>query len=227
MEQNKNDIEKKVFDAIRHGDAKMRPRWYFVVRAVLFATGSVVFFLLLVYFASTAIVTLHRSGAWSAPAFGLSGWYLFFRSLPIILIGFTLIFVIVIALLARHYSLVYHQPLVYLLLVIAGLTTLASFLIAPTSFHGAIMDYTTANLPFAHALYEYEERVPGEVHQGVIVTFMSTGFILRDLDGNVTATVVVAAATTSFGLGDTVIVFGDENASNTIQPFGVEKLLPW
>lgn len=116
-----DEIEKNVFDAIGRGGVKMRPRWHFVVRAVLVATGSVIFFLLLVYFASTALATLYRNGVWAAPAFGLSGWLLFLRSLPLILIGFTLIFVIVIALLARHYAFVYHQPIVYLLLINAVL----------------------------------------------------------------------------------------------------------
>lgn len=223
-----DEIEKNVFDAIGHGDVKMRPRWHFVVRAVFVATGSVVFFLLLVYFASTALATLYRNGVWAAPAFGLSGWLLFLRSLPLVLIGFTLIFVIVIALLARHYAFVYHQPLVYLLLIIAGLTTIASFLIAPTAFNRAIFNYTAGNLPFAQSFYVYEETTPSAVHRGEIIAFTSNGFVLRDIDGDVTATVVFAMASTSFGLGDVVVVFGDENASDTIYPFGAERFTtPW
>lgn len=222
-----DEIEKNVFDAIEHGGVKMRPRWHFVVRAVLVATGSVLFFLLLVYFASTALATLYRNGAWVAPAFGLSGWLLFLRSLPLILIGFTLIFVIVIALLARHYAFVYHQPLVYLLLIIAGLTTIASFLIAPTAFHRAVFDYTAEKFPFAQSFYIYEETTPRAVHRGEIIAFTSSGFVLRDIDGDVTATVVFAAASTSFGLGDAVVVFGDENASDTIYPFGAQRFTPF
>lgn len=219
------NIEKEVFDAIKSGKAKMRPKWVFFLRAVLAATGAVVLFAFLVYFASLAIFVLHENGAWFAYNFGISGWYLFFRSLPIALMLLLLLFTIAVAMLARRYAFVYHRPLVYLLLVIAGLTTAASFLIAPTALHRAVINYATENhIPFINEFYEFEGETPGDVHQGQIVMFQGGGFILKDIYGGTTT--VIFTPTTSFGVGDIIVVFGGSDVNGAIHPFGVTKIAP-
>lgn len=223
--EDENSIEKKVFGAIERGEAKMHSRWYFALRAALAAATGILLLALLIYCASLVIFALHENGAWFARDFGFSGWYLFFRSLPVILILLTLVFTLTIAMLAQRYAFVYHRPLVYSLLIIAGLTTVISFLIAPTAFHRVIVNYATANhLPFLGTFYEFEEIAPSAVHRGQVAAFAGRGFILMDLDGETTT--VVITPTTSFMIGDTVVVFGDINTSNTIQPFGVEKIIP-
>ncbi|MGC9968636.1 MAG: hypothetical protein ABSC29_02810 [Minisyncoccia bacterium] len=218
-------IEKNIFDAIERGKVKMRPRWHFVVRTGLAAAAAIVLFLLLVCLGSMAIFTLHESGAWFAYDFGFAGWYLFLRSLPLVLIVLTLIFTAAVVLLARQYAFAYHRPLIYLLIVIVGFATLINFLVVPPAFHRTIADYAGDNLPFISAFYEFEEMVPSTVHRGEIVAFTNSGFVLQNLGGTVTATVVFA--TTSFRTGDVVVVFGDVNASGTIYPFGAEKIVPW
>ena len=174
-----------------------------------------------------AIFVLHQNGAWFAPSFGVLGWSLFFRSLPIILILSTLVCASAVAILARQYAFVYHRPLIYLLLVIAVLTTAVSFVIAPTALHRVVMNFVTENrIPLVNNFYALEEETPSGVHRGTVVELTSDGFILEDLDGE-TSTVVLFTTTTPFGVSDTVVVFGDENASGTIHPFGVEEISPW
>lgn len=222
-----SNIEKNVLDAIERGEVKMRPRWHFVLSAVLMALICIVLLLLLIYFASMVIFTLQENGAWFAYNFGFSGWYLLLRSLPLILMTLLLIFAVAIALLARRYAFVYHRPLLYLLLIIAGLTTVGSFLVVPTAFHRAVMQYAAANnIPLVDAFYEFEEAPPSSVHRGQVVMIASTSntLVLEDIDGETTT--VVFPATTSFGVGDVVVVFGDINASDTIHPFGAEKIAP-
>lgn len=211
-------IEKNVLDAIGRGEVKMRPRWYFVLRAVLIAAIVILFFALLVCTASVIIFALRTNGAWFAIDFGIPGWYLFFRSLPLILVLFTLLFTLIIAVLANRYTIAYHQPIVYLLLVIAGLATAASFSIAPTPFPRIV-----EQSPFVNAFYEFEETAPSAVHRGEVLAFTHDGFILQSSDGDTTSVVL---ATTSLGLGDTIVVFGDANASNTIHPFGAARIMP-
>lgn len=221
-----DEIQKRIFDAIGRGEVKMRPKWYFAARAMLAAFLAILFFALLVFSMSMVIFALHENGAWFALDFGLSGWYLFFRSLPLVLVVTTLLFAIAVAVLARRYAFVYHRPLVYLLLVIAGLTTVASFLVAPTALHRAIMSYAEANhLPFVGTFYEFEEAAPSTVHRGRIVTFRDNSFVLQDVQGRTTT--VILLATTSYGVGDTVVVLGEENASGTVTPFGIERVVSW
>ena len=52
---NQDPMEEKIFDAIRHGQVKMLPRWHFVVRAALAIVTVVALLLLLIYSASMVI----------------------------------------------------------------------------------------------------------------------------------------------------------------------------
>ncbi len=221
-----NDVEEKVLETIKGGKAKMRPKWYFVLQAVLVAAVGVVLFLCLIFIVSFIIFALHESGAWFARDFGFSGWYLFLQSLPLILVFLSLLFALAIAIFAWRYAFIYHRPMLYLLVIIAGLPAVAGFLIIPASLHYAIINYAAEDhIPFINGFYELEESIPSAVHRGQIVSFLENGFILRDSDGETTTVILVP--TSSFGMlgvGDPVVVFGNSDASRTIHPFGVKKI---
>jgi hypothetical protein len=221
-----NNVEQNVFEAIKSGKAKMRPKWYFVLQAILSIAVAVVLFLFLVFFVSLIVFALQASGAWFARDFGLPGWYLFFQSLPLILVLLLLLFAIAMITFVRRYAFVYHRPLFYLLIVIAGLTLVGGLLAVPMALHRAVVDYAERNhIPFVQGFYEFEEQEPGDVHQGQIVAFTPDGLIIQDTYGGTTT--ILLMPTSSFGtlaVGDAIFVFGGSDASGTIHPFGIEKV---
>src|SRR3989344_577393 len=83
---NHNSIKDAVLAKIKSGQAKMKPRWHFVLKDALFAMGSVIVALTLLYLLSFVIFVLHRNGAWFAPSLGLRGAREFFFALPWLLI---------------------------------------------------------------------------------------------------------------------------------------------
>lgn len=60
--QNKNKIEKNVMNQINSGLVKMKPRWYFVLGAILTFTGLVISFMSAIFFSNLAIFMIKRSG---------------------------------------------------------------------------------------------------------------------------------------------------------------------
>ncbi len=218
-------VEEKIFEAIKSGQAKMRPRWYFILQALLMATTGVVLFLFIIFFVSLVAFALQVSGAWSAPNFGLPGWYLFIQSLPLILILLLVLFTFATTVLARRYPFAYQRPVFYLLLVIGGLALMCGLLAVPMAMHRALLDYAARNhIPFVNGFYEFEGRTPLGIHQGQIVVFLDNGLILRSLSGQTTT--VIFTPTTSFGRfepGDFIVVFGGSDANGTIHAFGIQR----
>ncbi len=206
----------------------MRPRWVFVVRAILMAISAALLFALLLYVASFIIFALHQDDVWFAPDFGISGWSLLLAALPWGLLLLSLVILVVLANIMNHYSFVYHRPLSEFLFVLVLLVVLGSFWIAATSFHAGVFHYAEEDVPIMGRFYESETNPPACMHRGVVAEVASSGFMI--MDGNGATSVVVAGPgvvlSGGFRVGDTVIVFGDRNASGSIQARGVQEILP-
>ena len=90
----------------------MRPRRYFILRNLLGGIAVVWSFLSL-FILPALLFLLHESGAWFVPVFGLGGWWSLFNALPWILISFTVIFNVLLAVLVKRFSFGYQWPLAY------------------------------------------------------------------------------------------------------------------
>jgi hypothetical protein len=221
-------IEESVLSTIKSGKTKMRPRWVFVARAIVMAFSVLLLFAALLYLASFIIFALHQNDVWFAPGFGMSGWSLLLGALPWGLLLFSFALLIALASVMHHYAFVYHRPFSVLLFVVAILVILGSFGIAATSFHAAISHYAEENMPTVGYFYQFETIPPARMHRGDIVEVASSGFMIAD-DGGVTSAIIVdpeIIMSDGFGVGDTVIVLGNRDASGSIQAFGVEKIAP-
>ncbi len=84
--------------------------------------------------------------------------------------------------------------------------------------------------PPLDAPYDHTMRTaPSDLYRGTILTITNTGFIMTDLNGAGTTTVVVSRHTRlpygdAFKVGADVVVVGDRTGTSTIDAFGVRGI---
>ena len=134
MDNEENKIKQDVLAAIAGGEIKQRPRWFFVLRGTLVGIGIGLGLCVVLYLISFILFILRETGVWFTPAFGFRGWFVFFRSLPWVLIGLSLIFTAVLEILVKRYSFAYREPLMYSVLGIVAIVAAGGFLLAGEAF---------------------------------------------------------------------------------------------
>jgi uncharacterized membrane protein len=230
MNETNERIENKIFDAIKSGEVKMRPRWYFLLRNTLGVVAIVIILLIVVYLASFIIFVLHQDGAWFVPVFGLSGWFALFSALPWMLILLSALFVVMLAFLAKRYQFGYQWPTLYSVLGAIFLIAAVSVLFIQTSFYDEFFSSSIAqDVPFLGMYYPgFGTLEPNDVHRGIIILTDVKGFVLQDNAGNISNVFVGPSTTVPFGsvfqTGDSAVVFGDRSSTGTIYAVGVEKV---
>ncbi len=227
---NHKSIKEQIAEAIKAGRVKMRPRWYFVLRGTLAVLGGVLIALLLLFLVSMIIFMLRQTGTGFAPAFGARGWFIFFRSLPWLLIVFSLIFIGLLELLTRQYSFAYRRPLLYSAVGIIVLVVGGGFLVAGTPLHRQVSRYVLVHhLPIGEGIYRgIRQRQFDNVYPGVIVATTTEGMQLFSRRGDL-FTIIVTPETRiadegGFMPDQSVVVFGERVASDTIRAFGVRLI---
>lgn len=162
-----------VMDAIKKGEARMKPRWHFVLISVSFTLAVFVTVIILLYAVSLSVFLLRESGVWYVLGFGMQGWFAFLRSIPIAHVVFVLLFVVVLEFLMCRYAFVYQRPLVGSFLVITGFVTLGGVLIAQTPLHHEAVSYVrTHQLPTPLDLsygFIAHMDLPPDIIEGVVV----------------------------------------------------------
>lgn len=230
MENNdqQKSIKDNILDTIKSGGVKMRPRWHFILKAILAVLGAIIVFLTVLYLASFIIFVLRQTGVLFVPAFGVSGWYAFFTHLPFFLISLLIIFIVVLELLVRHYAFAYRRPLLYSAVGIFILAVAGAVALANSSFHGGVSKYADDNKEtFVGKFYvQYSRQRFIDVHRGMIIEMDNNGFLMRNR-GQEVLTIVVTRQTrfplgADFSNGDIVVVFGDRDGDK-VQAFGVQK----
>lgn len=228
MTMKSDDI---IIEKIKSGDAKMRPRAYFIFQAILVVLAAFLLFLLIIFIATFVIFALEENGGLFAIDFGLAGWGVFFESFPWVLLLLSLALVLALWLLLRRYALVYQQPLLYTLLILVAAISLVCFFIPPPVFHGGILQYVSQNpLPVVSGLYAYETAPQRDIYRGEVVLMIANGFVLESALGH-TSTVFMAPGQESelsaVGPGEYVLIFGHLVASSTIEASGLEKIVDY
>jgi hypothetical protein len=220
-------MDNDVIDQIKSNKTKMRPRSYFIFRAVLLIVIAVIVFLLLLFFVSFIIFVLRQDGGLLAVNYGVSGWDVFFHALPWSLLLLSLALILTLALLLKRYAFIYHQPFLYSLLALIIVVSLGSVFVAATSLHPGIMSYATRNgLPLIQGVYQFEMAPPGNIYRGEVIQMIPSGFILEEADGE-TSTIIIASntpfAAADFPVGDYVVIFGHPASTATIEVFGMQR----
>ena len=203
----------------------MRPRWHFVLRAVLLALGVVLCALAVLYLGSFIALTLRQTGVLFAPGFGSHGWFTFFRSLPWLLIGVAVLFLVVLEILVRRYAFAHREPLVYITVGILAAVIGGSVFILPLQ-RAAFRAVRRDSMPFPGGFYRAfgAPQFP-DIRRGTVVSRASNTFVMEDPQGT-QVTVTIASDTrmapfdANFGPGDTVVVFGNQDG-DTVHADGI------
>lgn len=206
-------LETKVLEAIRCGDVRMKPRWFFALRAVLLGTGITILLFATLFIGSFIVFSLRQSGLWFTPSYGLRGTYLFLRAVPWVLVALSMLFAVVLELMVRHYSFAYRAPLAYSLLGVMGLVGFGAVIVAQTPLHGRIFIYARGHraMPFAGSLYRTYLVRQDKVYHGKVISSGQGVFIIKTFPEGASFTVAPDKddADRDF-TGTQVIIFGNE-----------------
>lgn len=220
----KNESD-EIINAIKSGEAKMHSRAYFVMQAALVFFGAIVLFLIILFIATFIVFALQENGGFFATKFGPVGWGVFFESLPWTMLLLSLALILILWILLRRYSVVYHQPFLYILFLLIVIISLLCLFISAGAIHGGIYHYVSRNsVPVVSGVYEFDTMPVGDVYRGKVVTVSTSSFILANDYGQ---TSTVLATPVEINPGDYVIVFGHGVATATIQASGVESIVDY
>ncbi|MBI4090488.1 MAG: hypothetical protein HY422_00520 [Candidatus Komeilibacteria bacterium] len=218
-----------ILDEIKKGQLRMRPKWHFVLRNSLLITGGVILFLVLLYLVSFVAFVLRQNGVWFVPIFGLRGWLAFMISLPWLLIGLSLVFMVILELLVRHCAFAYHRPLLYSLLGIMLVVLAGSFLVNQTTLHLQLAQFSEKHPllltgPFYRGFGHERFR---DIHPGLITGTTTNGIVIQTERGE-TLYIGITPHTRlplgmDFTVGDVIVVFGDRD-DDLIEAYGIRRV---
>lgn len=215
MTSEENNVEGKALLAIENGQVKMRPKWQFLVRSILLVISAILSLLAILFLASFILFVLRQSGLWFAPGFGLSGFGIFFRSLPWVLILLVIILVILLEYLVRKYSFGYGRSLFISMLAILLIALTGGIILEMTPLHRDLFVSAHNNqLPFGGIFYQHYggQDQDQNLIAGNIAAVSSTIFIIltpRDEDVPVVVgpnTIFTNTTLSDLGIGDAVVI---------------------
>lgn len=224
-----NKIKEIVLAKIKSGQAKMKPRWHFILKSVLLISGIIILSIALFYLASFILFVLRQTGVLFAPAFGLRGIGAFFISLPWILILISIIFVAVLEILVKQYSFAYRKTLLYSLGAIIIFVAAGGWIMFASGMHQNMLERAMNDkLPVAGPFYkELGFSQPKDIYVGEIEEIIENGFKLKSRQGEQFK--IIAFPETrfpfgaDFGEGDMVMVFGNRK-NGDIQAIGIHRI---
>lgn len=231
-EEPKKLIHESVLAAIEAGRIKMKPKWQFVLQAVLFTVGLILAILAMLFIGSFIVFLLEQNGAWFAPALGTRGYRDLFFALPLVFIAVAIVFVILVQVMVRRYSFSYGRPLVYSVAGVTLLVLLGSVLIAQTHIHEDLFLHArNQQLPIIGGFYLQfgGPQQADHITPGKIIEKTDSGFNMNDPQQQQFTVIITPDThflnTSDFEPGDYVIVLGDR-IGNTITADGVREVEP-
>ena len=216
--------DNQIIHAIKSREAKMRPRWYFITRGVLIAISLFLILILLLLAVSFIVFVLGQNGGSFATGFGLTGWIIFFRALPWSVLLLSCALILVLLLLLKRYPFIYHQPSLYVLLVLVIVIGLGTFLIEALNIHLRIENN---DIPVLENVYQYETTPENYIYRGKVVELIPNGFVLENAIGETSTFRVASSVLLNLGLfkiGDFVMVFGESHATASVDMYGIQSM---
>ena len=225
----KQSIANNVIHQIKDDKIKMRPKIYFILKSVAIALGIFFVALFILYLISFIIFALRASGVWYLPGFGLRGIGASFVLLPWLLILISVILIIILEILVKHFAFAYRKPVLYSILFVIIFALLGSFIVDRTGLQSGLFKRAEqGNLPFAGELYRDLGKAKNkDARRGVVSEITDNGFLIKTRNND--ALEIIVAPDTRFPFGDeikendTIIVFGKQD-NGSVQAIGVRKV---
>lgn len=224
-----SSISHKISEKIKTSQVKMRPRIYFISRAVLIALIALFVVCFVLCLASFIFFSLRTSGVWFLPGFGWPAMGIFFSSLPWLLILITIILIIILEIFAKRFSFAYRRPILYSVLGIIILAVLGGFLVMKTHLHSDLFwQARQGKLPMAGEFYQgFGAPKLDNVHHGIISDITESGFIIETPRGEILE--IVATPTDVFlpgeelEKGDKVVILGKRD-DDRVEAIAIQKI---
>ncbi len=239
--QSKQSASQKIIAAVKSGRLKMRPKWHFILRAVLWLAGIAAAVLAALYFFSLLMFIARETGIWAAPVFGWRGVLIFLASLPWMLVLLVLVFILALEILVRHYAFAYRLPLLYSALAVLLLVVVGGILLAGSPLHRMLSHCPAENEilkipppngnggpPCGTGVYrDLGPRRFKNIHRGTIENIDGANIILKNRQLENLAVVITKKTRLPFGAdlsaGDEIVVVGDWRGDK-IEAFGVREI---
>ena len=225
----KSTTAKKVLGKIKNDQIKMRPKTRFILKSILIILGIFLIFFFTLYLVSFILFALRASGVWHLSGFGFYGFRVSLILLPWLLILTAIVALIILEILVKHFSFVYHRPIFYSVLSVVILTLLGSFMIDKAQFHSCLFQKAQEErLPVMGKFYrDLGVEKNHNVCRGIILEITENGFQIETPRGKVLN--VNITSETQFPDGEDfkkdniIIVLGKRN-KNEIQAVGIRKI---
>jgi hypothetical protein len=222
----KNSIRDNVLKSIEAGKVHMRPRWHFVLHAILMIVGTALLVLTIIYLTSFIIFTLRQTGALAAPGFRPGGYLLLLESIPWVIFIVAIIFLVLLGILVKKYSFGYHKPLLYTTAGIIALAVVGGIVVEMTPLHRGLFRIAEENhLPVAGRMYRsFGQHHIDDVTIGEITELLDEDYKILEREGE--PVIVDVSDDTKlepgvvYKIGDTIIIFGKRD-DGTINAEGV------
>lgn len=185
--QEKNSITDNIISRIKSGEIKMKPKVYFIIRAILLVLGIVALGLFAIYLVSFIFFYFRASGILFLPRFGVSSIGAFLGAVPWLLILVSLILVAGLEIFAKHLNFVWRQPIVYSLVAIIIIVILGGFVIDRTPLHPSLLRGAEENrLPVVGQFYrDYGMAPPHNLKYGIVVEKSEKNFKIKTPGGKI------------------------------------------
>lgn len=213
MTEQPQSLRDKVLDTIHHGGVVMRPRWHFILRSALVALGIVIVALFAVYLASLVVFLMKQSGGWFGAEFGPRGVRALLFSAPWLLIGASLLFIVLLELLARRTEVARRTPMLYSALGVIAVVALGTVIVDRAAVHPFLAERVRYGaVPMMHGMYRYERQE--NLRRGVISEVFDHSIIIESPDG--TQEEIAFLENTRMPqnwtpkVGEVVVVFGEQ-----------------
>jgi len=226
---NKKSLSDEIFKKIEKGQVKMRPKFYFVLKALLAVCSVVLMIVFILFLISFISFYLRASGIWYLPSFGLRGFAIYLKLFPWLLIILSIILILILETLTRRFSFVWRRPIFYSLLTIILIAVVGGFVIEKTSFHPDLLwRVQEGRLPLMGPIYrQFNRSELRDVQRGIIEEVVEEGFKMRTFDGQLLTVILTQETRFPFEKeiesGDSVVVMG-ERKNDTVWAFGVRGI---
>lgn len=233
-ESKQNKIAEEVLQKIKSGRISMRPKAYFVAKAVAVIFLSIFIFLISAFILSYIVFSLKASGKLFLLGFGWRGFVNFAILFPWFFLLVDVILVFALDWFLKKFSFGYHAPLVYLFLGSTAAAAAIGLVFTATPLHsGFLRNAETGKIPPPAAeLYDGLRRPPRGlgIFRGTVVSIATSSFEMLhdDLDGDEDTGLVKVQFPPDINPadfveeGEHVFVAGDA-ASGTIRAYGVSR----
>ena len=229
--QNEPDIKNKVFEKIRKGNIRIKPRIYFVMQVVLLVALSFLALALAVFIMSFVIFSLQESGEQFLLSFGHRGILTFLVLFPWTIFIIDILLFVIIEWLLRRFKFGHRIPVLYIFATIIGVAFIFSVIINFTQFHSFLLNKADNDeLPVLGKWYEsiHDSHAAQGVFRGNIISIQNNTFVMshddKDLDaddGTWTISLPSGSDILNLHIGDNVYVAGNVTGG-IVHAYGIQ-----